>query len=73
MYINKFNIKDGKLLVEVEADLMTNKLTELIDNPVDGIFDIDHISRIHEYIFQDLYPFSDKIRMEEIWKDVINV
>lgn len=51
IYINKFNIRDAEILSKVEAELTFNRLSELIYNPVKGKFDIDHISRIHEYIF----------------------
>ena len=66
--INKFDIKDDKLLESVEAELTFNRLAELIDQPIEGKFDIDHIKGIHEYIFQDLYSFAGKIRTEDIWK-----
>jgi cell filamentation protein len=68
VYINKFDIKDDKLLESVEAELTFNRLAELIDQPIEGKFDIDHIKGIHEYIFQDLYSFAGKIRTEDIWK-----
>lgn len=68
VYINKFDIKDYKLLESIEAELTFNRLAELIDQPIEGKFDINHIKRIHEYIFQDLYSFAGKIRAEDIWK-----
>ena len=68
VYINKFDIQDGKLLETVEAELTFNRLAELIDQPIEGTFDINHIKGIHEYVFQDLYSFAGKIRTEDIWK-----
>lgn len=68
VYINKFDIKDGELLESVEAELTFNRLVELIDQPVKGNFNLEHIKGIHKYIFQDLYSFAGKIRTEDIWK-----
>jgi cell filamentation protein len=39
---------------EREAALVSFRILELRDNPIDGQFDADHLRAIHAYIFQDL-------------------
>lgn len=66
--INNFNIRDSKTLFQVESDLTQNRLFELYNSPIKGRFGFRHFIRIHEYIFQDIYPFAGKLRLENIWK-----
>lgn len=40
MYINKFDIKDGKLLESVEAEFTFDRLVELTDQPIECNFNI---------------------------------
>jgi len=68
-YINKFGIKDRELLMKVEADLTNQRLYELYCNPLKGDFSLEHLLKVHEYIFHDLYCFAGKIREENIQKD----
>ena len=68
IYINNLGIKDSMLLNEVEADLTRLRLTELDACTLNGRFSVTHLQNIHKYIFQDIYPFAGKIRIEEIWK-----
>ncbi|KUG04220.1 cell filamentation protein fic [hydrocarbon metagenome] len=39
------------------------------ENPVKGRFGPTHLRNIHKYIFQDVYSFAGKYRVEDIWKD----
>lgn len=67
--INKENIRDEKALAEYEADITMIRQYELEnEHPVKGRFGITHLKRIHKYIFQDVYPFAGKLRMEFIQK-----
>lgn len=34
----------------------------------DITFSLSHLQNIHKYIFQDIYPFSGKLRLEDIYK-----
>lgn len=36
-----------------EADLVSTRIFELRENPVKGAFDVDHLRRVHAYLFQD--------------------
>lgn len=67
--INKENIKDPKALAEYEADMTIIRQYELeVEQSVKGKFGITHLTRIHKYIFQDIYPFAGKFRLDNISK-----
>lgn len=36
-----------------EADLVSTRIFELRENPVKAAFDVDHLRRVHAYLFQD--------------------
>ncbi|WP_408956133.1 Fic/DOC family protein [Natroniella sp. ANB-PHB2] len=66
--INKLNIKDKELLEEADSLYSAQRLLELQAEPIPGDFDLEHLKKIHYYIFQDLYEFAGKIREEDIIK-----
>jgi cell filamentation protein len=66
---NKFDIRDAQLLADVEALYSQKRLAELYTNhPVAGRFGFTHLSHIHRFIFQDVYPWAGKIRTIRIHK-----
>ncbi len=67
--INKENIRDTEALAEYEADITLIRQYELeTDQPIIGRYGITHLKRIHNYIFQDIYPFAGKFRIEKMSK-----
>ncbi|NLF45372.1 MAG: cell filamentation protein Fic [Syntrophomonadaceae bacterium] len=67
--INRENITNAKSLAKYEADMTIIRQYELeIEQVVKGNFGITHLKRIHKYIFQDIYPFAGKFRLENISK-----
>ena len=67
--INKENIRDEKALAEYEADITMIRQYQLEkEQPVRGRFGMTHLKRIHRYIFQDIYFFAGKLRIENIEK-----
>jgi len=68
VYKNKFDIRNGDLLDQLEADLTTLRLVALFINPKDIVFSIKSLKNMHCDIFKDLYFFAGKIRREEISK-----
>lgn len=70
--INKFNIRDQEKLSSRETLVTGKRLLELQNKPVKGDFDLQHLKRIHKYIFQDIYPFAGKLRDENIAKDTFS-
>ncbi|MCD7789685.1 MAG: hypothetical protein LUH55_03860 [Bacteroides thetaiotaomicron] len=47
--INKLNIRDSDKLHDFEHRLTMLRLSELLDKPIVGKFDFDHLQRIHRY------------------------
>jgi cell filamentation protein len=44
------------------------RISNLLDSPIKGNFDTPHLQEMHQYIFQDVYPFAGKFRTENISK-----
>lgn len=65
---NKLNIKDGDKLREAERRLSKYRMIELLNEPIIGYFDFNHLKKIHEYLFQDVYDFAGKVRTVDIAK-----
>lgn len=65
---NKLNIRDPKKLLAMEAKITAAKLLSLRQKGITGDFDKSHFLKIHEYLFEDIYPFAGKIRNENISK-----
>lgn len=65
---NKIGIRDMGKLQQVERRLTMLRILELIDNPVLGKFDLEHLKMIHRYIFQDVYDWAGEIRKVDIAK-----
>ena len=67
--INKLNIRDNDLLSEAERKLTMLRISDLIDTPIKGEFDLEHLKQIHKYIFQDIYCWAGEIRTVDISKE----
>jgi len=63
---NKAGITEQNLLEQYEADLTTIRLLELARSAVEGQFDLDHLCKIHKYLFQDVYEWAGNIRTVDI-------
>lgn len=66
--INKLNIRNIEILFEAERKLTMLRISDLIDNPIKGEFDLKHLQEIHKYIFQDIFDWSGEIRTVDIAK-----
>ena len=60
---------DTQSLSAFEADLAMARMLELQEAPIPGSFDLDHLCAIHQWIFQDVYPWAGKIRVVDIGKN----
>ncbi len=60
--INKFGVKDEKVLSVLEADITFAKSAQLEFEPVKGEFDIVHYKAIHKFLFEDLYDWAGEFR-----------
>ncbi len=65
---NRFGLRDGKRLRELEADISAVRQNDLLANPVQGRFTINHLCKIHRYLLGDVYAFAGHFRREDIMK-----
>ncbi|MGC6174997.1 Fic/DOC family protein [Lacrimispora sp. 38-1] len=65
---NKLNIRDLNRLNEAEQKLTQLRLNDLISSPIKGNFDLSHLQKIHQFLFQDLYSWAGEIRTVDIAK-----
>ena len=63
---NKAGITDQDQLDEYEGDFTAIRLLELTQNPVEGSFDLAHLCKIHQYLFQDVYEWAGEVRSVDI-------
>lgn len=64
--INKLGIRSGKELEKAESALTFIRLAQI--KAVAGVFDYDHLKRMHGFIFGDLYEWAGKERSSDIFK-----
>lgn len=64
--INKLDIRSAKELEKAESALTFIRLAQI--KCVAGVFDYDHLKRIHGFIFGDLYEWAGKERSSDIFK-----
>ena len=63
---NKAGIKNQDLLDNYEADFTAIRILELAHTPIEGNFNLAHLCKIHEYLFQDVYEWAGEIRSVDI-------
>ena len=66
--INKLDIREYKELSKYEAKITAAKSLGLRLKGITGNFDKKHYLSIHNYLFEDIYPFAGKLREENISK-----
>lgn len=66
--INKFDIKDERILNKLEADFVSSRLKDVIQRGIEGDYDFKHLIRFHYAIFQDIYYWAGEIRTIDIEK-----
>lgn len=65
---NRFGLRDGKKLKELETDISVIRQNNLLSNPIQGRFTVNHLCRIHQYLLGDIYSFAGHFRREDIMK-----
>ena len=65
------NIKNEEQLKEFEKEISTKRLAELVEHPIEGELDIDHLYKIHQYLFQDIYEWAGQKRTVTMKKQTI--
>lgn len=66
--INKLNIKDADALSVAEREITSLRLAVAKASPIKGAFDLDHLQRIHNFVFGDIYEWAGKLRHVNIAK-----
>src|SRR6267378_3166240 len=62
------DIRDSRLMADLEANATAARLVELDAAPLDGRFDEAHLKAIHKHIFQDVYSWAGEFRTVNISK-----
>lgn len=65
---NKLGATTPASLRQAEDDLVSWRIVQLLDHPVVGGFDLDHLQAIHHHLFQDVYPWAGQLRTVNIDK-----
>ena len=65
---NKLGITDGAKLFRVEIAVTGRRCALLLEDPIRGEFDFDHLKRIHEFMFQDLFDWAGQPRTCDLSK-----
>ena len=65
---NKLGIVNSDKLHQIERQLTALRIQDLIQKPIRGMFDLQHLQDIHFYIFQDLYTWAGNLRTMNIAK-----
>lgn len=63
---NKADILEQAALDAFEADTTAVRMLELIENPIQGEFDLRHLCVIHRHLFQDVYDWAGALRTVDI-------
>jgi cell filamentation protein len=60
--INRFGEKDPKRLAQIEREVSNLVSLSLRRNPINGDFDIKHLTEIHKRVFDPIYPWAGQVR-----------
>ncbi len=68
--INKYNIRDKELLQKLEIQKCCTKIVGLDIRPdrIPYTYDVEHLMRIHKYLFGDIYEWAGEFRKENFYK-----
>lgn len=66
---NVLDITDRKKLDDAEADYVSLRLRELSENPLAGGYGFTHVTKMHAYIFQDIYAWAGETRTINMEKE----
>lgn len=68
LLVNKLGIRDEAVLRTFEYEQSALRVVELRDKPIEGRFDLAHLAKVHEHLFQDVYDWAGKMRTVNISK-----
>ena len=67
---NKLGIRNQNLLDNAEAAYVVYRLKDLALNPLSGDYHTEHLLKMHEYIFQDLFEWAGVPRTISIQRGI---
>ncbi|HGO6075303.1 TPA: Fic/DOC family protein [Burkholderia cepacia] len=67
--VNKFGERDADALRTIEYAAANARLLEVLDKPIPGQYDLDHLKAFHQHLLQDVYEWAGRTR-EEVYRDV---
>ncbi|MGV1016503.1 MAG: Fic/DOC family protein [Fluviibacter phosphoraccumulans] len=65
---NLANLPTQTALDAFEADVTAIRIMEAIETPITGNYDLPHLCRMHQHVFQDVYDWAGQLRMVDISK-----
>ena len=65
--INKLGITDPELLKQAEADIVIVRLKEILESQ-DFTYGYESYLKLHQQMFQDIYPFAGELRKIDMQK-----
>ena len=65
--INKLGITDPELLKQAEADIVIVRLKEILESE-DFTYGYESYLKLHQQMFQDIYPFAGELRKIDMQK-----
>ncbi|MGD1833172.1 MAG: Fic/DOC family protein [Sphaerochaetaceae bacterium] len=66
VFINYLGLRDQQLLDEIETQIVSVRMAELLKGDFEGPFDFDYLKVVHHHLFSDLYPFAGEQRYVSI-------
>ncbi|MGN0894837.1 MAG: Fic/DOC family protein [Succinivibrio sp.] len=69
--INKFKERDPNILSQLERMYAGARIIDLLKKPITGRFNLEHLKKIHHYIFQDIYTWAGELRSVNISKEIL--
>lgn len=66
--MNKLGIKDSHALNAAEREITSMRVSQILEHPCKGNFDLKHLQTIHKFLFRDVYPWAGQLRTVNIAK-----
>lgn len=67
---NKVGIQDRETLRAFEYSCQSHRESQLIENPIKGNFDLEHLKNIHAHMFGDVYEWAGQPRTVKLVKRI---
>jgi cell filamentation protein len=64
---NLFDERDQDKLNRLEEEAVRARGAEIVAKPVEGSFDLEHLRRIHRWLFRDVYEWAGELRTAPVF------